>query len=234
MQATVAVQVRKIDARPVRRRGMKPLVQATVFDATGSMCATFFNQPWLVRRYGPGTRLLLHGKADGRGGFSVAHHALGDDLNPHPAPALGETDAPGEIAHYPATEGVSSTQILTLVRGVKDALADVPETLSAAIRVSEDLPDRRSALAAMHFPVSAEYAEAGRRRLAFEELLLSQLVFLRRRARRRTRTGAVALSDPPTLATRWVERELPHGDRGDRRGPRADIPDAAPADGRGR
>ena len=71
-QATVAVQVRAIGARPVRRRGMRPLVEATVLDATGSMRATFFNQPWLVQRYPPGTRLLLHGKADERGGFRVS------------------------------------------------------------------------------------------------------------------------------------------------------------------
>ena len=31
----------------VRRRGMKPLVEAIVADATGVMKATFFNQPWL-------------------------------------------------------------------------------------------------------------------------------------------------------------------------------------------
>ena len=74
-QATVAVQVRAIGARPVRRRGMRPLVEATVFDGTGSMRAMFFNQPWLVQRYQPGTRLLLHGKADDRGGFRVSHHA---------------------------------------------------------------------------------------------------------------------------------------------------------------
>ena len=74
-QATVAVQVRAIAMRPVRRRGMRPLVEATVLDATGSMRATFFNQPWLVKRYPPGTRLLLHGKADAKGGFRVSHHA---------------------------------------------------------------------------------------------------------------------------------------------------------------
>ena len=74
-QATVAVQVRSIAARPVRRRRMRPLVEAAVFDASGSMRATFFNQPWLVERYPPGTRLLLHGKPDGRGRFNVSHHA---------------------------------------------------------------------------------------------------------------------------------------------------------------
>jgi ATP-dependent DNA helicase RecG len=210
-QATVAVQVRKIGARPVRRRGMKPLVEATVFDATGSMRATFFNQPWLVQRYGPGTRLLLHGKADERGGFSVAHHALGESLG------VGETDAPGEIAHYPATDGVSSTQILTLVQGVKDALAHVPEALSAATRVSEDLPDRKSALAAMHFPHTAEDREAGRERLAFEELLLTQLVFLRRRARRRESTSAYRCGEPPGLSERWLKDSLPFELTGDQR-----------------
>ena len=46
----------------MRRRGMKPLVEARVADETGTMPVTFFNQPWLERRYRPGTRLLLTGK----------------------------------------------------------------------------------------------------------------------------------------------------------------------------
>src|SRR4029077_6081102 len=79
--ATVAVQVRAIGARPVRQRGMKPLVEATVFDETGSMRATFFNQPWLAQRYKPGTRLVLHGKTTARGTFNVAHHAVGGGLD---------------------------------------------------------------------------------------------------------------------------------------------------------
>ena len=44
---------------------MRPLVEATVADASGSMKATFFNQPWLVQRYPAGTRLVLHGKLPG-------------------------------------------------------------------------------------------------------------------------------------------------------------------------
>ena len=234
-QATVAVQVRTIVARPVRRRGMKPLVEATVFDATGSMRATFFNQPWLAQRYEPGTRLVLHGKTTARGTFSVAHHAVGIDLDPGPparpgvhrpaeeTPGLrlraGETDgdAPREIAHYPAADGVSSTQILTLVQGVRGALADVPEALSAATRVGEHLPDRASALAAMHFPRTAEDREAGRERLAFDELLLTQLEFLRRRARRRESTSAHSLSEPPSLSERWLHQALPFALTGDQR-----------------
>ena len=71
-------------------------------------------------------------------------------------------------------------------------MRDVTEALSAATRVAEGLPDRASALAAMHFPQDETDSETGRGRLAFEELLLTQLVFLRRRARRAERAGARA------------------------------------------
>jgi ATP-dependent DNA helicase RecG len=199
-QATVAVQVRAIAARPVRRRGMRPLVQATVFDATATMRATFFNQPWLLSRYVPGTRLLLHGKADGRGGFRVSHHAVSSEQASVGADAHG-----GEVvSHYPAAEGVSSTQILTLVQGARSALADLSECLPAATRLAEGLPDRASALAAMHFPAAPREREEARRRLAFEELLLAQLALLRRRARRSALAGAQALADEPTLSERWL------------------------------
>src|SRR6202453_2527639 len=208
-QATVAVQVRKIGARAVRRRGMKPLVRSTVFDGTGSMRATFFNQPWLAQRYEPGTRLVLHGKTTERGTFNVAHHALGGDLNAHLTSAHPTPDATGEIAHYPASEGVSSTQILTLVQGVRGVLRDVPETLGAATRMSEGLPDRGGALAAMHFPRDAEDREKCRERLAFEALLLTQLVFMRRRERRGESTRAHRLNEPPELSERWLKKSLP-------------------------
>ncbi len=209
-QATVAVEVRRIAARAVRRRGMRPLVEATVFDASATMRVAFFNQPWLVERYPPGTRLLLHGKADGRGGFGVSHHALAAD-----APAQIPAGEGGAVAHYPASEGVSSTQILTLVQGARAALSDVLEALSAATRVTHELPDRAGALAAMHFPRSAEDLEIGRRRLAFEELLLTQLLFLKRRGWRRAQSGAPVLEEAPTLSERWLSGGLPFTPTGD-------------------
>ena len=213
-QATVAVQVRRIAARSVRSRRMRPLVEATVFDATATMRATFFNQPWLVERYPPGTRLLLHGKADGRGGFGVSHHALASETSAE----TGEEPIAGDaVAHYPAAEGITSTQILTLVRGSRRALGDVVEVLPASARVADGLPDRPTALAAMHFARAPEEAEEGRRRLAYEELLLTQLLFLRRRAIRAARTGAHVLAEAGTLSERWLREGLPFAPTGDQR-----------------
>ncbi len=211
-QATVSVQVRTIASRPVRRRGMRPLVEATVFDASGSMRVTFFNQPWLVARYPVGTRLLLHGKAEARGRFRVSHHALGAE--PAAEVQVGEGEA---VAHYAASEGVTSTQILTMVRNLREALGDVTEPLPAGLRVSEGLPDRCAALTAMHFPLDPEQVEAARARLAFDELLLAQLLFLRRRAQRAAHTGAVVLREPPSLSARWLEHGLPFALTADQR-----------------
>jgi len=221
-QATVLVEVRTISSRPVRRRGMRALVQATVADSTGRMRATFFNQPWLLARYPPGTRLLLHGALDQRGGFRVAHHALnpndGADAGADAVPSGAEgSEQAGGVAHYAAAEGVSSTQILTLVLAAEADLSDVPEPLPAVIRAAEGLPDRPAALAAMHFPALAEDAERGRARLAFEELLLMQLAFLARRGERTRCGSAPALDSAPGLTERWLKDGLPFQLTGDQR-----------------
>ncbi len=62
-QATIAVRVRGVTRSTIRRRGggKLTLVEASVFDHSGAISATFYNQPWLADRYGEGTRLLLHG-----------------------------------------------------------------------------------------------------------------------------------------------------------------------------
>ena len=197
--ATVVVEVSSISSRSVRRRGMRPLVEATVADETGSMKAAFFNQPWLVRQYPAGTRLVLHGRYQVRNRFTVQTHARTTE-------ALAGAD---EVAHYPASEGLSSTQILALVRLHAPALADVVEPLSAGMRTTERLPDRQSALAAAHFPAADTEPEIARSRLAFEELLLAQLAFLRRRRHREHSLSAPMLDGPRELTERWTGELLP-------------------------
>ena len=203
--ATVVVQVRSISSRSVRRRGMRPLVEATVADETGVMKATFFNQPWLEQRYPAGTRLALHGKFEGRSRFRVQAHARTAD-------AVSGT---GAVAHYPATDGLSSTQILALVREHQDALPDFVEPLPARLRARERLPERSAALTEAHFGAAGSGAEVGRRRLAFDELLLVQLALLRRRLQRHAASSAPVLDGERELTARWLETMLPFKLTGD-------------------
>jgi len=196
--ATVVVEVRSISSRPVRRRGMRPLVEAVVGDDTGVMQVTFFNQPWLAKRYPPGTRLVLHGSYEARNRFRVSSHA----------PTSEAFADDGEVAHYPAADGLSSTQILALVREHLGTALHSPEPLPGRMRAEHMLSDRAAALIAAH---GGEVAEA-RRRLAFDELLFMQLDLLRRRATRAERLRAPVLDGDgphPGLLARWLADQLP-------------------------
>src|SRR5919197_1176374 len=199
--ATVIVEVRSITARPVRRRGMKPLVEAVVSDATGVMKATFFNQPWLKDQYRPGTRLMLAGKYQGANRFRVNTHARTDAVS-----AVGEA-----ASQYPATKGITSTQILAAVREHRAAVHDQVEPLPAWLRVAERLPDRPAAFAAAHFGDR----EGGRARLAFDELLVDQIVQLRLRAQRRATQAAAPLREEPAISRVWRDTLLPFAPTGD-------------------
>ncbi|HMJ03081.1 MAG TPA: ATP-dependent DNA helicase RecG [Conexibacter sp.] len=203
--ATVVVAVRSIASKPVRRRGMKPRVEATVADATGSIKVSFFNQPWLTHRYPAGTRLLLTVRTDPRGRVSVTAHAPTDQ----------EVAGEGQVAQYPASEGIDSTRILALVGERRERLADTLEPLPARLRAAERLPDRPAALTALHLPGAERDPLDGRRRLAFDELLLVQLALLRRRARRERAAPAPRLDGQRELTARWLADGLPFGLTGD-------------------
>jgi len=188
---------------------MKPMVVATVADATGVMEATFFNQPWLEGRYRPGTRLVLTGKFQGQGRFRVNAHAATD--------AIGGDSA---IATYPATKGISSEQIAALVAAHRAHAHDVAEPLPARLRVEERLPDLPGALLAAHGG-----DDAGRRRLAFDELLLDQVVQLRLREERRAGLVAPVLDGPRSLTARWLAEQLPFAPTSDQVRAMADVDD---------
>src|SRR4051812_26594202 len=215
--ATVIVEVKSITSRPVRRRGMKPLVEATVTDGTGIMKATFFNQPWLSAQYAPPTRLMLAGKYQGGSRFRVNAHAKTDAVAAVGAEAGGGGGAAGQ---YPATKGITSTQLLALVQQHRRAVHDVVEPLPLALRRDRQLPDRPTALAAAHFGPDHE---AGRRRLAFDELLVDQIVQLRLRRERRAGVRAAPLTDPPSISAQWRDELLPFAPTGDQVNAMADV-----------
>src|SRR5690606_5812633 len=94
---------------------------------------------------------------------------------------------------YPATEGLSHRQIRALVDRHLDALTgQVREVLPAAVLDGLDLPDAAAAYQAAHRPRSLADAEAGRRRLAFDELLDQQLMLVRARTLAKRQRAGVA------------------------------------------
>jgi ATP-dependent DNA helicase RecG len=173
-----------------RRRGRLQMLTARVSDGSATISATWFNQPWLERQLQPGTAVRLRGR-QGRYGFDVRSFDIGNG------------QATADFAPvYPASEEITPKKLRELVgAALPPSLAD---PLPAALKEAESLPPRVDALWALHRPRSLDEAETGRRRLAFDELLLLQ-VGLALQRREREQEVAPALSPPGELVARYRE-----------------------------
>jgi ATP-dependent DNA helicase RecG len=193
--ATVAATVRRVDVRPMRNRRQK-LVRAQVYDETGPMSATWFNQPWIAERLFPGSSVLLHGRLRKGTDFQVKSWEVA-------TAGAAPVHTVGLVPVHPATEGISAERLRALAWEARPRMRAAVEPLPARLRVAEALTDRAAALAAAHFPDDEEQEQGARRRLAFEELLLFQLAVAGRRRRRREGRRAAPLPAAGSLVDEW-------------------------------
>jgi ATP-dependent DNA helicase RecG len=191
-EVVVSGRVLNVEQRPMRGRRRTRIV-ARVDDGTAAVSVTWFNQPWLVDRLKPGTPVRLRGKL-GRFGFEPRSYDVGD-----------EARATADFAPvYPAAEEIAAATVRRVVETALPLAVHLPDPLPADLRVREGLALKRDALAAVHRPRDLDEAEQGRRRLAFEELLVLQ-VGIARRVAKRERTLAPALGEPGELIHRYRE-----------------------------
>jgi ATP-dependent DNA helicase RecG len=171
-----------------RRRGRLQMLTARITDGTATVSATWFNQPWLERQLVPGTHVRLRGR-QGRYGFDVRSFDI------------GEVEATADFAPvYPASEEITAKKLRELVGAALPR--HTPDPLPAEVKQHEALPERVDALWALHRPRSLQEAEVGRRRLAFDELLLLQ-VGLAQRRREREQEVAPDLGPAGELVARY-------------------------------
>jgi ATP-dependent DNA helicase RecG len=187
-ETAIAGEVRRVSVRRPSRR--LAIVQARVADGSDEITAVWFNQAWLADKLRPGTRVRLRGQLK-RNEFAVRSY----DLN-------GVSATADFAPVYPASEEVTPKRLRALVEHALSHVRDLPDPLPALLKERERLPLRADALAALHRPRSAEEAEEGRRRLAFDELLVLQLGLARARAGREA-VVAPSLAAPGELASRY-------------------------------
>ena len=206
-ESTVIADVVKIAVRRTRNRRMT-ITEATVRDESGPMKAVWFNQPWLVDKLTPGTRVVLHGKREQRNSFRVTSYEIAPGVTAEDVRAEGLTPV------YPSTEGLAAARLLELVKGIRGLERQTVESLPARIRLGERLPERAAALAAVHFPEDEDETELARRRLAFEELLALELAFVARKRARELTCRAAELEPTGELVGPWLA-SLPFRPTGD-------------------
>ena len=189
-EAAIAGEVRRVSVRRPSRR--LAIVQARVADESDEITAVWFNQAWLAERLRPGTRVRLRGQLK-RNEFAVRSY----DLN-------GVSATADFAPVYPASEEVTPKRLRTLVEQALPHARDVLDPLPAPLKERERLPLRADALVALHRPRSGREGEEGRRRLAFDELLVLQVGLARARAGREAAV-APSLGEPGEIVGRYRE-----------------------------
>jgi ATP-dependent DNA helicase RecG len=196
-KATVQVEVLG-NANAFRRRKLS-ILSAKVGDESGSIRASWFNQPWLAQKLTPGTNLLLTGSRDKRG-FRVSEYEF---MASGPRVHAGEDE--GLVPVHPATEQLKAHRIRQWVEQAIPLARNEIEALPAELRARRGLAGVADALTAVHFPESREDVEGARARLGFEELFLYQAILATRKRSQRASRPAPKLGKPGEAVGRWLE-----------------------------
>ncbi|NIX77564.1 ATP-dependent DNA helicase RecG [Microvirga terricola] len=205
---TLAVTVVSHRAPPPGRRAPYRIV---VEDETGDVVLVFFNghKGRLEKLLPVGERRYVSGKIE-----------LWDGTRQmvHPDRILDErgiADLPPVEAIYGLTEGVSSRMVGRYIGAALDRVPHLPEWQDDAWLNQSAFPDFSASLAALHRPGNAAQLSeealaksAPRRRLAYDELLASQLALALVRSRMRRLPGRVNAGDGHLVER--LKRALPY------------------------
>ena len=194
----VTLGVTVTDHRPPGpgRRAYRVLVE----DSTGDISLVFFGMPKArIEKMLPlGTHRYISGRIELWEGYRQMVHPS------RVVDEAGLAELPAIEPVYGATEGLTSRAIGKLAHSALDRLPVLPEWQDPAWLKAEELPPFADALRAEHHPDEAPPAAIpgepppqtpARRRLAYDELLASQLALALMRARQRRKPGRANAGD---------------------------------------
>ncbi|WP_283673840.1 ATP-dependent DNA helicase RecG [Butyricicoccus sp. Marseille-Q5471] len=165
------------------RKGLD-LTKTTVFDETGTLNITYFNNKYAAATLREGQEYLFYGSVQGygRGRTMVSPQS-------EPVPKTGEPI--GRIVPvYPLTAGVSQRNMEQVTESALAAVAgDWPDPLPELLRVKYNLVDASDALISIHRPQTMRDVAEARRRMIFEELFLLCCGLQQLKERRRADEG---------------------------------------------
>lgn len=165
------------------RKGMS-ITKLTIFDQSGTLQVTYFNNKYSAALLQIGKEYLFYGKVQGFGKAKAI-------ISPQAERIISEKDAEGKIVPiYPLTAGIGQKDILRITDEALAVLpAEYPDPLPEILRAKYDLLDSSDAIGAIHRPKTLEEVKQARRRMVFEELFLLCCGLQRLKERRKEEKG---------------------------------------------
>ena len=199
-EQTVLVSV--WEATEVRTGPKGRSTQAVLGDDSGNVRAIWFNNPYLVRTLKSGTQIVVSGKVNAFKGQLVFE-----------SPEYELLQGQEELVHtgrlvpvYPTVEGIAVKTIRRLVKQALDlTLPSVMEFLPDDLRHRAGLLGLQNAIGQIHYPDTIEDMAAARHRLAFDELLILQLIVLARKLAWQTEAQGIPLRPDADLVPSFLK-----------------------------
>lgn len=197
------------------RKGMD-LTKLTVFDETGALPVTYYNNRYAAALLREGEEYLFYGRVQGTGSKRMMVSPVSEHILPGMEP-------PARIVPvYPLTAGVSQKEMEKVTAAALEVRGSAfQDCLPAQLCEKYDLIAWDEAMRCIHRPQTLDEVGQARRRMIFEELFLLCCGLQRLKERRAEAPGLVftqggpdtlwsALPFPPTGAQRRAAAEIWH------------------------
>ncbi len=169
-----------------RIKGGKTIYKVSVFDESGSMTLTFFNNKYIKTLLQSGQTYYFRGKLNPN---SYKKEMTSPEFYP-----LNKANTINPIYHQ--TEGLTTRQISTAVKEcLKESVHNLSDALSDEVREKYKLCHMDYAFRNIHFPLNFEALERARRRLIFEEFLVLQIGMRKIRNKKKSFTSHVMIEN---------------------------------------
>jgi ATP-dependent DNA helicase RecG len=179
-----------------KTRSGSAIVTSIIADASGTIEAVWFNQPYLTRQLRAGRRIVLSGKVDEYLGRLRLQ-------SPEWEPLEKELIHTGRVVPvYPLTRGITSRWMRRLMKRVIDHWAPLlVDYLPQPILAQEQLMGLSTAIQQIHYPDSKQERDEARRRLSFDEFFFIQLGMLRHRQKWQSQQSTPLETDQGLLSS---------------------------------
>ena len=149
--------------------------EVAITDGTGVLLGVWFNQPWVQRSFMVGERVVFAGNVTFAYGLKQINQPFVEKLSQE------KQHFEGLLPVHAVTEGISPGWMRRMIASAIDDYASQIDVLPLGIRKKYDFCSITQALRNVHFPRKLSEYRLARERLAYEELLLFELMCARKR-----------------------------------------------------
>lgn len=185
------------------------VIEAQVFDKTGRLTATWFNQAYLLPLLRPGLPLVIKGKCE-ENMFTHSMHMQVQATDILRSSQDVATHTGCILPVYKLTAGLYQSQLRAIIKqAVTRVTQAIRESLPSAILTHYGFPALKDALHEIHYPQAVETYKKARARLVFDEFFFYQLRLEKQRRTQKKNTAAPCLLPKNTLTAHY-RAQLPY------------------------